>query len=192
MRPASSNSSSTAMTAAGENWQRRTTSSTAVGEMLNKSITCIRALSRSTGASAGSSHPAGVSAAPGIVPRANNGLRLSPSRCGWSGRFSSTSAAVSVRWAPCRIRSWAPRERGSSGEPGTANNSRPASCASLAVIRLPERSAASTITTPRERPAMIRLRRGKCRAWGVVPSGASLTTAPASAMRRWRSACSGG
>jgi hypothetical protein len=37
----------------------------------------------------------------------------------------------------------------------------------------PERGAASTTTTPRARPEMIRLRRGKWRAWGTVPSGGS-------------------
>ena len=44
-----------------------------------------------------------------------------------------------ARIAPWRIRSLPPRARGSSGEPGTANTSRPASWAMRAVIRLPER-----------------------------------------------------
>ena len=81
-RPASSNSSSTAMTAAAENWQRRTTSSTAVGEVLNRSSTCILVLSRSVGTSAGASHIGVGSATPGGGPRANSGSRLSPSRWG--------------------------------------------------------------------------------------------------------------
>ena len=88
------------------------------------------------------------------------GASRSGARPGGSGRWSRGSA-------------------GSSGEPGTANSSRPASCASRAVIRLPERSAASTTTTPSASPAMMRLRRGKWRACGAVPSGASVTTAPA-------------
>jgi len=49
---------------------------------------------------------------------------------------------------------------------------------SRAVIRLPDRKAASTTTTPSDSPAMIRLRRGKWRAWGAVPRGASATTVP--------------
>ena len=147
-RPASSSSSSAAMTAAAENWQRRTRSSTAVGEGPSRSITCRRACAESPGASGGFIPGPGGSAMSGAGPRANSGSAANPSRSGWSGRLSSTSARVSVRCAPWRIRSLAPRERGSSGEPGTANSSRPASWASRAVIRLPERSAASTTTTP--------------------------------------------
>lgn len=45
---------------------------------------------------------------------------------------------------------------------------------------------------PSVSPAMMRLRLGKCRPIGAVPSGASATTAPVSAMRRWSSAFSGG
>ena len=85
-----------------------------------------------------------------------------------------------------------PRARGSNDEPGTAKISRPASCARFAVIRLPERSAASITTTPSAKPAMMRLRRGKCRACGDVPSAASATTAPAVAMRACSAACSAG
>ena len=109
-----------------------------------------------------------------------------------AGRLSSTSSAVSVRMAPWRSRSLPPRARGSSGEPGTANTSRPISWAMRAVIRLPERGAASTTTTPSDRPAMMRLRRGKWRACGAVPGGASVTTAPRSAIGRCSAACSGG
>ena len=67
-----------------------------------------------------------------------------------------------------------PRQRGSSGEPGTANSSRPASWARRAVIRLPERGAASTTTTPEREPGddavapreMPALRRGAERRFG--------------------------
>ncbi len=54
-----------------------------------------------------------------------------------------------------------PCARGSSGEPGTAITSRPASAAIRAVISDPERGAASTTTVPSASPAMIRLREGK-------------------------------
>ena len=64
-----------------------------------------------------------------------------------------------------------PLARGSRGEPGTAITSRPCSSARRAVIREPERAAPSTITTPRESPDMMRLRRGKWRPMGTVPSG---------------------
>ena len=63
--------------------------------------------------------------------------------------------------APCLIRSLVPAARGSSGEPGTANTSRPCSAAIRAVISEPERCAASTMTTPTEAPEINRLRRGK-------------------------------
>ena len=71
---------------------------------------------------------------------------------------------ISVRCAPWRIRSLAPAERGSSGEPGTPKSSRPASLAMRAVSSEPERCAASITTSPSASPAMIRLRLGKCRA----------------------------
>ena len=109
-----------------------------------------------------------------------------------AGSRGSTSDALSTRWAPVRIRSLEPRQRGSSGEPGTANSSRPISAAKRAVMSEPERGAASTTMTPRERPAITRLRRGKWRACGAVPNGASATTQPPSAMRRCNSAFSGG
>ena len=91
---------------------------------------------------------------------------------------ASTSSAVSVKVAPRRRRSLAPRQRGSSGEPGTAKTSRPCSSAKRAVISEPERAAASTTTTPSAIPEMIRLRRGKWRACGSLPSGNSATIAP--------------
>ena len=69
---------------------------------------------------------------------------------------------------PCLMRSLAPAERGSSGEPGTANTSRPCSAAIRAVISEPERWAASTMTTPTAAPEISRLRRGKSAARGRV------------------------
>ena len=49
------------------------------------------------------------------------------------------------------------------------------------MISEPEPSAASTMTTPRASPEMMRLRRGKWRACGAWPSGISETTAPSRA-----------
>src|SRR4051812_50064902 len=63
--------------------------------------------------------------------------------------------------APCLSRPLVPSARGSSGEPGTANTSRPCSFAIRAVISEPERRAASTMTTPTDRPEINRLRRGE-------------------------------
>ena len=83
------------------------------------------------------------------------------SRCNNGPSWVRISAAVSVRVAPLRSKSLQPRLRGSSGEPGTANTSRPCSSAKRAVISEPDFAAASTTTTPRAMPEMIRLRRGK-------------------------------
>ena len=71
---------------------------------------------------------------------------------------STTSSAFWIRVAPSRISWLQPCARGSSGDPGTAITSRPASAASRAVISDPDRGAASTTTVPTARPAMIRLR----------------------------------
>ena len=54
--------------------------------------------------------------------------------------------------------------------PGTANTSRPCCKAKRAVIIAPDFMSASTMTTPRTRPLMIRLRGGKLAASGPVPS----------------------
>ena len=89
-----------------------------------------------------------------------------------------TSAASVTSVAPCLIRSLVPAARGSSGEPGTANTSRPCSLAIRAVISEPERCAASTTTTPSAAPEISRLRRGKSRARGSWPSGISEIAAP--------------
>ena len=56
-----------------------------------------------------------------------------------------------TRLAPSRISMLQPEARASNGWPGTARTSRPRSSASRAVIRLPDRAAASTTTTPRDR-----------------------------------------
>ena len=79
----------------------------------------------------------------------------------------------SPAWRPASTGRCCPPQRGSSGEPGTANTSRPCSSAIRAVIREPERRAASTTTTPSASPEISRLRRGKSRARGSQPSGIS-------------------
>lgn len=50
------------------------------------------------------------------------------------------------------------------------------------VIRLPDFAAASTTTVVRARPGMIRLRAGKCLAWGCTPIGISEMRKPVLAM----------
>src|SRR3989344_9353248 len=64
--------------------------------------------------------------------------------------------------------------------PGTAKTSRPCSRAKRAVIRAPERSRASTTTTPFERPEIIRFRRGKFFFLAGGPGGFSESTSPPS------------
>ena len=105
---------------------------------------------------------------------------------------SITTAAEVTSVAPSLRSLLVPPARGSIGEPGTANTSRPASSASRAVMSEPERSAASTTTTPSDMPAMIRLRRGKSRARGSQPKAISETRAPPSVIWSARSACSAG
>ena len=65
---------------------------------------------------------------------------------------SSTSAALRTSVAPSRISMLQPAARASNGWPGTASTSRPWSSAVRAVIRLPDRAAASTTITARDRP----------------------------------------
>ena len=67
--------------------------------------------------------------------------------------------------------------------PGTANTSRFDSSASLTVISEPEYSAASTTTTPKDIPAMIRFRMGKFCGDGAVPRGNSDNIAPFSSTK---------
>ena len=89
-----------------------------------------------------------------------------------------TSEASVTGIAPCLSNPFVPSQRGSRGEPGTAKTSRPCSPASRAVIREPDRRAASTMMTPIERPEINRLRRGKSWARGSHPSGISEMAAP--------------
>ena len=79
------------MTAAAENWQRRTRSSTAVGEVPSRSMTCRRAWPGRRRLPWVPPRQAAVRRGPAAVPRANSGSRGRPSREGWSGRLSSTS-----------------------------------------------------------------------------------------------------
>ena len=131
---------------------------------------------------------AGASSSSGRAGASSDGQRCGASPSAGrppSASASSTSFAFSTNVAPCRIRRLGPLARGSSGEPGTAITSRPCSSASRAVISEPERAAPSTTTTPRDSPAMILLRRGKCRPMGTVPSGASAITVPSASSRSW-------
>jgi len=64
---------------------------------------------------------------------------------------ANTSEASVTGIAPCLSNPFVPSQRGSRGEPGTAKTSRPCSPASRAVIREPDRRAASTMMTPIER-----------------------------------------
>ena len=98
-----------------------------------------------------------------------------------SARSRRSAPVTSV--APVLIRRLVPSARGSSGWPGTANTSRPCSAARRAVISVPERRAASTMTTPSEMPEMIRLRRGKSWARGSKPGGCSVTSSPLADLR---------
>ena len=61
-----------------------------------------------------------------------------------------------------------------------------------AVIRAPERSAASTTITPNDMPLMMRFRCGKVPANGADRGGCSLITAPCSATWSASLSCSGG
>ena len=61
-----------------------------------------------------------------------------------------------------------------------ANTSRPCSAAVRAVISVPDRRAASTISTPKATPEMMRLRRGKSCARGANPGAFSLIRQPRS------------
>ena len=89
------------------------------------------------------------------------------------------SSAVSTSCAPCRSKSWHPLARGEWMEPGMAKTSRPYSAAMRAVIRDPDWAAASMTSTPRDRPEISLLRRGKLVAMAGVPKGCSDTMQPA-------------
>ncbi len=100
-------------------------------------------------------------------------------RIGMSTDSLMTSSASVTRVAPCLMRSLVPSARGSSGEPGTANTSRPCSSAMRAVISEPERCAASTITTPTAQPGNQPVAARESRAArGSQPSGISEIAAP--------------
>src|SRR5437868_1343703 len=157
-RPASSSSRRRVATAAADKWHWRTSSSTATGVGPNLSVIRSSAASSATGGGVpadGQSIMAGRASGGRGGGEAAEYFSCAPS-------CDSTSSAPSVRIAPCRSRSFEPRQRGSSGEPGTAKTSRPCSSANRAVISEPERAAASTTTTPRAIPEISRLRRGKC------------------------------
>lgn len=111
------------------------------------------------------------------------GGSVTPRNSGRSGSTrpaspSSTSSADLASVAPCLIRAFAPSERGSSGEPGTAYMSRFCSRAKRAVWSEPDAFAASITTTARETPDISLLRRGKSLPRGFHPSGISLIAAP--------------
>ena len=89
------------------------------------------------------------------------GVRAGGRRRAASRSSSSTSCAVSTSFAPSRISLWQPFANGEWIEPGIANTSRPCSPAQRAVISEPDDSVASTTSTPRARPLISRLRRGK-------------------------------
>ncbi len=93
-----------------------------------------------------------------------------PTLTSGSRSSSSTSCAVSTSLAPSRISLWQPRENGEWIDPGMAKRSRPCSPAMRAVMSEPDETVASTTSTPRARPLMIRLRRGKFPASGGVPA----------------------
>jgi hypothetical protein len=126
----------------------------------------------------------------GPFPRSSIGTSKLRPRIGTSAAITSSASVTMI--APCFSSPLVPSARGSSGEPGTANTSRPCSPASRAVINEPERRAASTITTPAGRPDIRRLRRGKSRARGSQANGISETAAPSARIASNRSLCSAG
>src|SRR5262249_51933187 len=161
-RPASSSSSKTTRTIAGELPDNRTRSS--IGTGVGPSSVTMRARSPASGSAPG----AGAS---GSSARNSTGWP----RIGRSAATTSPASVTSV--APCLMRSFVPSARGSS-ESGTANTSRPCSSAKRAVISEPERLAASTTTMPAHNPEMSRLRRGKKRARGARAHGVSENKTP--------------
>ena len=177
IRPASSSSSKTVRTMPAEQPDIRMRSSTAVGVGPSKST--MRDRSPVSGSLRRASAPSGSSAGNSVgCPRIGRSTEI-------------TSSASVTRLAPCLRRWLLPSARGSRGEPGTAKTSRPCSSASRAVIREPERFAASTTTIPAASPEMSRLRRGKSWARGCHPSGIS-ERSPCARMALAKVACSGG
>ena len=125
---------------AGELPDRRTRSSIATG--VGPSRPTIRAALVRARARDGWSGEAGSGS--------SAGRSIGRPRIGRSTAITSAASVTSV--APCLSRPLVPSARGSSGEPGTANTSRPCSSAMRAVISEPERRAASITTTPSDKP----------------------------------------
>ena len=163
-------------------WHSRTSSSTPVG--------VAPSISRILSCAVSGSVSGVISTACGVIDRDTGRGGLGFNLC--CDRTDIMLAALSVRTAPWRIRSLVPLHRGSRGEPGMANTSRLCSRASRDVINESDLSAASTTSTPWERPEISRFRAGKCRAVERVPTGCSQTSAPVAAIRSYRSSCSGG
>src|SRR5262249_6042499 len=95
-----------------------------------------------------------------------------------AGSSSQTSSHVAVSLAPCLIKVLGPQEFREVTFPGTANSSRLCSRAQRAVMRVPLYSPASTTSTPRASPLMMRLRIGKFCGAAKLLRGNSLTSAP--------------
>ena len=109
-----------------------------------------------------------------------------------SGSSARRSSASRTRIAPSFRSAFDPRASGARTEPGTAATSRPYPAAQRAVMREPLFSAASTTHTMRERPAMSRLRTGKCHGSGSSPIGNSESAVPLPRSSSRRPRCSGG
>src|SRR5215472_9903745 len=129
----------------------------------------------------------------GDKPRRVRGDRDVSERCRhrW-GSWLITSSPLITRAAPSWMRRWAPTLCRLVTGPGTAITSRPSSPANPTVMSAPLRSAASTTTTPRESPAITRLRAGKCPASGRVPGANWEMTAPCPSISRASRRFSGG
>ncbi len=160
----SSSSSRTAMTSAGSAPLSRMRSSTSTGEWLRIERGSGRALHRS----------ARRQVAPGPV----RGTPHRPSSPLMLRSTLTTSSALVSSAAPFLMSPLVPSQRGSSGEPGTANTSRPL---------LGGKPRGDERARPRGRfddndgalmPEIIRLRRGKCSARGTVPGLISARRSP--------------
>ena len=87
---------------------------------------------------------------------------------------------------------WQPADIMEVAGPGTAMSGRPKLMACRAVLRVPLRTAASMITVPWPRAAMIRFLSRKWDRAGLVPGGHSLITAPWVAIASSRVRCAAG
>ena len=90
----------------------------------------------------------------------------------------STSSTSRIGVHPSTSRPLVPREAELRTEPGTAPTGTPRRAAASTVWNEPPRPWHSTTTTTSARAAMMRLRAGKTRGRGGVPSAASDSTAP--------------